>query len=331
MNIGYIIKDDEKIKYLKDNFNNYNLSGHNITTLNNIEIFLNNSIKSLSTNKFVILDFDLFNKNVVETISKIRSFQRLYDCKFIVLSDDYSKEEIQEFKLNDFYNLAIVNNNAIMQDILDAKVDENYEYIKSDEADLEEELFIIKENMVNVSVSCISKDLEYTSFLTSLNIANILSLFDVNVYCIQQEDRDYLSNLCDNKIIIQEEDYYVNKDSDKITYCTDIPYKASIEEDPVFFIHNLGYTEDIDDSVVKSDVKILVSDSNISNIEKIRQVETSDDTHILIVNALLEQKEYINSLKIKNLHYINAIHSFKSTNNFSTIKNIFKDKYIEFM
>ncbi len=331
MNIGYIIKDDEKIKYLKDNFNNYNLSGHNITTLNNIEIFLNNSIKSLSTNKFVILDFDLFNKNVVETISKIRSFQRLYDCKFIVLSDDYSKEEIQEFKLNDFYNLAIVNNNAIMQDILDAKVDENYEYIKSDEADLEEELFIIKENMVNVSVSCISKDLEYTSFLTSLNIANILSLFDVNVYCIQQEDRDYLSNLCDNKIIIQEEDYYVNKDSDKITYCTDIPYKASIEEDPVFFIHNLGYTEDIDDSVVKSDVKILVSDSNISNIEKIRQVEISDDTHILIVNALLEQKEYINSLKIKNLHYINAIHSFKSTNNFSTIKNIFKDKYIEFM
>ena len=331
MNIGYIIKDDEKIKYLKDNFNNYNLSGHNITTLNNIDIFLNNSIKSLSTNKFVILDFDLFNKNVVETISKIRSFQRLYDCKFIVLSDDYSKEEIQEFKLNDFYNLAIVNNNAIMQDILDAKVDENYEYIKSDEADLEEELFIIKENMVNVSVSCISKDLEYTSFLTSLNIANILSLFDVNVYCIQQEDRDYLSNLCDNKIIIQEEDYYVNKDSDKITYCTDIPYKASIEEDPVFFIHNLGYTEDIDDSVVKSDVKILVSDSNISNIEKIRQVEISDDTNILIVNALLEQKEYINSLKIKNLHYINAIHSFKSTNNFSTIKNIFKDKYIEFM
>ena len=331
MNIGYIIKDDEKIKYLKDNFNNYNLSGHNITTLNNIEIFLNNSIKSLSTNKFVILDFDLFNKNVVETISKIRSFQRLYDCKFIVLSDDYSKEEIQEFKLNDFYNLAIVNNNAIMQDILDAKVDENYEYIKSDEADLEEEFFIIKENMVNVSVSCISKDLEYTSFLTSLNIANILSVFDVNVYCIQQEDKNYLSNLCANKIIIQEEDYYVNKDSDKITYCTDIPYKASIEEDPVFFIHNLGYTEDIDDSVVKSDVKILVSDSNISNIEKIRQVEISDDTHILIVNALLEQKEYINSLKIKNLHYINAIHSFKSTNNFSTIKNIFKDKYIEFM
>ena len=331
MNIGYIIKDDEKIKYLKDNFNNYNLSGHNITTLNNIEIFLNNSIKSLSTNKFVILDFDLFNKNVVETISKIRSFQRLYDCKFIVLSDDYSKEEIQEFKLNDFYNLAIVNNNAIMQDILDAKVDENYEYIKSDEADLEEELFIIKENMVNVSVYCISKDLEYTSFLTSLNIANILSLFDVNVYCIQQEDRDYLSNLCDNKIIIQEEDYYVNKDSDKITYCTDIPYKASIEEDSAFFIHNVGYIEDINDSVVKSDVKILVSDSNISNIEKIRQVEISDDTHILIVNALLEQKEYINSLKIKNLHYINAIHSFKSTNNFSTIKNIFKDKYIEFM
>ena len=331
MNIGYIIKDDEKIKYLKDNFNNYNLSGHNITTLNNIEIFLNNSIKSLSTNKFVILDFDLFNKNVVETISKIRSFQRLYDCKFIVLSDDYSKEEIQEFKLNDFYNLAIVNNNAIMQDILDAKVDENYEYIKSDEADLEEELFIIKENMVNVSVSCISKDLEYTSFLTSLNIANILSLFDVNVYCIQQEDRDYLSNLCANKIIIQEEDYYVNKDSDKITYCTDIPYKASIEEDPVFFIHNLFYTEDIDDSVVKSDVKILVSDSNISNIEKISQMDIADETHIFIVNALLEQKEYINSLKIKNLHYVNAIHSFKSTNNFSTIKNIFKDKYIEFM
>ena len=160
MNIGYIIKDDEKIKYLKDNFNNYNLSGHNITTLNNIEIFLNNSIKSLSTNKFVILDFDLFNKNIVETISKIRSFQRLYDCKFIVLSDDYNKEEIQEFKLNDFYNLAIVNNNTIMQDILDGKVDENYEYIKSDEADLEEEFFIIKENMVNVSVSCISKDLE---------------------------------------------------------------------------------------------------------------------------------------------------------------------------
>lgn len=331
MNIGYIIKDDEKIQYLKDNFNNYNLSGHNITTLNNIDIFLNNSIKSLSTNTFVILDFDLFNKNVVEAISKIRSFQRLYDCKFIVLSDDYSKEEIQEFKLNDFYNLAIVNNNAIMQDILDGKVDENYEYIKSDEADLEEELFIIKENMVNVSVSCISKDLEYTSFLTSLNIANISSVFDVNVYCIQQEDKDYLSYLCANKIIIQEEDYYVNKDSDKITYCTDIPYKASIEEDPVFFIHNLGYTEDIDDSVVKSDVKILVSDSNISNIEKIRQVDIPDDTHIFIVNALLEQKEYINSLKIKNLHYVNAIHSFKSTNNFSTIKNIFKDKYIEFM
>lgn len=330
MNIGYIIKDDEKIKYLKDNFNNYNLSGHNITTLNNIDIFLNNSIKSLSTNKFVILDFDLFNKNVVETISKIRSFQRLYGCKFIVLSDDYSKEEIQEFKLNDFYNLAIVNNNTIMQDILDAKVDENYEYIKSDEADLEEELYIIKENMVNVSVSCISKDLEYTSFLTSLNIANILSLFDVNVYCIQQENKTYFSNLCDKKIIIQEEDYYINKDSDKITYCTDIPYKASIEEDSAFFIHNVGYIEDINDSV-NSDVKIFVSDSNISNIEKIRQADIPDDTHIFIVNALLEQKEYINSLKIKNLHYINAIHSFKSTNNFSTIKNIFKDKYIEFM
>lgn len=330
MNIGYIIKDDEKIKYLKDNFNNYNLSGHNITTLNNIEIFLNNSIKSLSTNKFVILDFDLFNKSVVETISKIRSFQRLYDCKFIVLSDDYNKEEIQEFKLNDFYNLAMVKNNTLMQDILDGKVDENYEYIKSDEADLEEELFIIKENMVNVSVSCISKDLEYTSFLTSLNIANILSLFDVNVYCIQQENKDYLSNLCDNNIITQEEDYYVNKDSDKITYCTDIPYKASIEEDSAFFIHNVGYIGDINDSV-NSDVKILVSDSNISNIEKISQIDIADDTHILIVNALLEQKEYINSLKIKNLHYINAIHSFNSTNNFTTIKNIFKDKYIEFM
>ena len=318
MNIGYIIKDDEKIKYLKDNFNNYNLSGHNITTLNNIDIFLNNSIKSLSTNKFVILDFDLFNKNVVETISKIRSFQRLYDCKFIVLSDDYSKEEIQEFKLNDFYNVAIVNNNTIMQDILDGKVDENYEYIKSDEADLEEELYIIKENMVNVSVSCISKDLEYTSFLTSLNIANILSLFDVNVYCIQQENKDYLLNLCDKKIINQEEDYYINKDSDKITYCTDIPYKASIEEDSAFFIHNVGYIEDINDSV-NSDVKIFVSDSNISNIEKISQMDIADETHIFIVNALLEQKEYINSFKIKNIELI--VLKIKLTDNLLFVLN----------
>ena len=328
MKVSYVIYDEEKLKFLQETLKHLkdDLYGQKIQTMNNTDIFINSVLPAMSTSDFVILDFNLFNNDIVKAISKIRGFERRYDSKYIILTDSLTDEDIEEFRINNFYNLSINGNKQILIDILEGKVDENYTYgKKTDEEKIDEDYYIFKNNVVNIEIACIDQKLDYLSFLTSINIANYIDRIKGKAYYVQfHSDEDFVYDLYFNDILIQKDDYYVNEKNNVIYSIGMVPHRVSI--DPTgFHLYDLGYFDDINNTMLDYDMKIIISDSNIANIKKIKEIDIKDNTHVLIVDALLEQKEYINSLNIKNLKYVKGISSICSVSNSEVFREMLKD------
>lgn len=322
----YITIDETKKKFLDDNFN---CDGTNITTLNKIETLLEITISNNKFKKFIVLDYDLFKDKKI-ALQQIRQFQKKYNNDFIIFSNDFNQQDIEFFKANEFYNILPKQDKKIMQDILDKKVNYEYSYGNVEEQDqLEEQLCIFNSDIVNISVTCIEESLIYNTFLFTINLSNYLNALDVNVYTIEHNS-NYTQELEEYNYLKPFENYYINSETENnICYSIeDIPFKA-VEKINGFYINNYGYYED--KQPIKSDLNIILTDSSMENLNRIKEFEIDDNTYVLLINPIAEQNEYIKSLDIKNLMPIQQISTYNSILNFSIFRKCFEEKIIQFL
>lgn len=327
MNIAYILDSENKKKeFLNNALKKHNVSSHIITKINNLEIFLNYLLKSFKDNDFIILDFKLFDESVSKALVKIRQYEKLYDCKYIIFpSDKLSEEVLEEFIINNFYNISL--NEKVLNDIIEGKVDENYTFTKTDEEKMEENFYVFKNDFTNIKVSCFSEYLSYLSFLVSINIANFLEKAGTNTAYLQYHNKvDYLYPFYERGIFERlEDDSYKNLKNTIEYKINDVP-ASFYKKDSAFLVFDCGHINANDEFIIKSDIQIVVSDSNFSNIEKLKeQVLSQKNTYVFIIDVLAEQREYIDSLNINNLYYINSINSIFSLKNSDVFHKVFKD------
>ncbi|WP_455089898.1 hypothetical protein [Peptoanaerobacter stomatis] len=349
MNLYYICKNQEKENFLKESLNDskYILDGVKAESLNKIDILLNNVLNAIknSNTEFLILDFELF-KDTISFIKKIRELEKKYDFKYILIIDELNEDTIEELKLNKFYNIVSSNSKDMLLDALEGRIDENYELSKSDEEKVEENFYIFNQEIVNIKIETVSKDIDYENFLVSCNIANYLDFIGTNAVYIQyhrfnhmkkhpinklsQEENmidgylaeDYLETFFEKGIFDKVEDEtYKLKNNNVIYKYYSVPYDFKSG----FLLFDYGYIENSNSDKNVNDIHLIVCDNNFDNIDKLKEMTKGDKSHILIIDALKEQKEYIDNLNIPNLHYIKKINSIYSISNSEIYKNIFKD------
>lgn len=349
MNLYYICKNQEKENFLKESLNDskYILDGVKAESLNKIDILLNNVLNAIknSNTEFLILDFELF-KDTISFIKKIRELEKKYDFKYILIIDELNEDTIEELKLNKFYNIISSNSKDMLLDALEGRIDENYELSKSDEEKVEENFYIFNQEIVNIKIETVSKDIDYENFLVSCNIANYLDFIGTNAVYIQYHRFNHMKNHPINKLSQEEnmidgylaEDYletffekgifdkvedetYKLKNNNVIYKYYSVPYDFKSG----FLLFDYGYIENSNSDKNVNDIHLIVCDNNFDNIDKLKEMTKGDKSHILIIDALKEQKEYIDNLNIPNLHYIKKINSIYSISNSEIYKNIFKD------
>lgn len=325
--ITYITIDETKEKFLKDNFN---CDGTNLSALNKIETLLDITVSNNKFKEFIVLDINLF-KDIKIALQQIRQLQKKYNNNFIIFSNDFSQQDIDFFKTNEFYNILPQQDKKIMQDILDKKVNYEYNYgNNSSKEEIEEQLCIFNSDMVNISVTCIDEALVYDTFLFTLNLSNYLNALEANVYTIEHNS-NYTQDLEEYKYLKAYENYYINSQTENnICYSIeDVPFKA-VQEVDGFYINNYGYYED--KQPIKTDLNLIITDSSLDNLNIIKnEIEIDDDTYIVLLNPILEQKDYIDSLGIKNLIPIQHITTYDSLLNFNIFRKFFEDKIIQFL
>ena len=349
MNLYYICKNQEKENFLKESLNDskYILDGVKAESLNKIDILLNNVLNAIknSNTEFLILDFELF-KDTISFIKKIIQLHKKYDFKYILIIDELNEDTIEELKLNKFYNIISSNSKDMLLDALEGRIDENYELSKSDEEKVEENFYIFNQEIVNIKIETVSKDIDYENFLVSCNIANYLDFIGTNAVYIQYHRFNHMKNHPINKLSQEEnmidgylaEDYletffekgifdkvedetYKLKNNNVIYKYYSVPYDFKSG----FLLFDYGYIENSNSDKNVNDIHLIVCDNNFDNIDKLKEMTKGDKSHILIIDALKEQKEYIDNLNIPNLHYIKKINSIYSISNSEIYKNIFKD------
>ncbi len=349
MNLYYICKNQEKENFLKESLNDskYILDGVKAESLNKIDILLNNVLNAIknSNTEFLILDFELF-KDTISFIKKIRELEKKYDFKYILIIDELNEDTIEELKLNKFYNIISSNSKDMLLDALEGRIDENYELSKSDEEKVEENFYIFNQEIVNIKIETVSKDIDYENFLVSCNIANYLDFIGTNAVYIQYHRFNHMKNHPINKLSQEEnmidgylaEDYletffekgifdkvedetYKLKNNNVIYKYYSVPYDFKSG----FLLFDYGYIENSNSDKNVNDIHLIVCDNNFDNIDKLKEMTKGDKSHILIIDALKEQKKYIDNLNISNLHYIKKINSIYSISNSEIYKNIFKD------
>ena len=340
MNLYYICKNQEKENFLKESLNDskYILDGVKAESLNKIDILLNNVLNAIknSNTEFLILDFELF-KDTISFIKKIRELEKKYDFKYILIIDELNEDTIEELKLNKFYNIVSSNSKDMLLDALEGRIDENYELSKSDEEKVEENFYIFNQEIVNIKIETVSKDIDYENFLVSCNIANYLDFIGTNAVYIQYHRFNHMKKHPINKLSQEENmiDGYLAEDYletffekgifDKVEDETYKYYSVPYDFKSGFLLFDYGYIENSNSDKNVNDIHLIVCDNNFDNIDKLKEMTKGDKSHILIIDALKEQKEYIDNLNIPNLHYIKKINSIYSISNSEIYKNIFKD------
>ena len=333
MNILYVMTEaGEKEAFLKEFFDQENLTGHVIKSVNNIEIFLNTILSNARNNDYVILDFELFKKDVISAIISIRKYNNLLDATFIILSEQIDEKTLNEFHINGFYNLAVNKDKKLMQDIISWKVDE--EYIQNidteQENDNEKEDYVFNKNIVNIQIFPVSEDTSYRGFCYSINFAKYLSSLAkefYKVYYIDMKDKK-LDSLSQYELIYPKEDYYLDNQKDDIIYASDSVPAIANKNSNGFFVY---YTKK--DENIAYDLKIVITDTQQENLQKVKEFLHEDKCLIFVINTFKEDYYKINSILGKDCEkiiYLKNISSFDSIRNDDKYKEILKTDFIEF-
>lgn len=333
MNILYVMTESgEKEAFIKEFFNEENLTGQIIKSVNKIDIFIKTILNNAKNSDYVIFDFELFKKNVTTAISAIRSYNNLLDTAFIILSEEIDEKTLNEFHINGFYNLAIIGDKKLMKDIISGNVDEEYMYKNDAEQKdyYEIEDYIFNENVVNIKMFPIDENVSFSGFCYSINFAKYLSSLAkefYKVYYIDMKDKE-LDSLSQYELIYPKEDYYLDSQKDDIIYASDSVPAIANKNSNGFFVY---YTKK--DENIAYDLKIVITDTQQENLQKVKEFLHEDKCLIFVINTFKEDYYKINSILGKDCEkiiYLKNISSFDSIRNDDKYKEILKTDFIEF-
>lgn len=298
----------------------YSISGVNITNVNTGEGIVRQLSQKYKDYDFVVIDFDMLDRDIPLTTSTIRSLERMYDSKYIILLNSLDENLVYEFTINGIYNFVNVGNTKLLNDILDGKVDGNYDYIFEDPDEKKTDL-IFDFELTNISVSS-SKENEFLSFLLSLNLVNYLDSIKSSAYYINCQNKKYLESLeFINAIEAIDKSTFKSKTCNIIYSFDEAPHYLK-DSSACACVYDLGSR----DTKINSDIKIFVSDSSIINVEKVKNKKQVDGEYIFIINPV---KELVKEIEQRNdTKFIPKIKSVFSLENFEVFEEIFEENAI---
>lgn len=326
-------EEKEKSEFIKSFFTNDSLTVQKIQSINNLDFILNRIVISEKNSDYIILDFELFKRDTMKTIAKIKEISTLNDSDVIVLAKEISRNEIDEFHINGFYNIAISGNEQLLKDILQNKVDDEYLYdnLQQEQDDDQEEFFIFNKNTANIQITATSEELLRQSFFYSVNFAKYLNTLSNEEYKVYFTDMLELGvkMLEKNKIVNYHNDYYIESGEENIVYSINSVSCVSEENTNGFFI----FFTNIDEGIAY-DLKIVFTDTSIDNLNKCKELTKDANTFIFLINVLVEEKNMIDAVfkgcdknKIIKLDNIRCLTSIVNRQKY---KSVIKEKLIEF-